>query len=217
MTQSFGTEDLPSSAQDLASLLVLVESRRDVEGQDRLPKSTEFRESGIQSLTAKEFRLITRVSHFDFFRIISEIETNEFFQNNSGCGEAPVWLQLVVALNRLGNYGNGVSLGRTQKLWGIGQGTCALYTTRVLLALKYLATKFVVWPDAEERRSISRRMEQRGFRGCVGFIAGITKGDTTGNVSGQNSERSDESSTEGGLRRSPSYYCILFWLARFLV
>ncbi|ETK73040.1 hypothetical protein L915_19983 [Phytophthora nicotianae] len=60
MTQSFGTEDLPSSAQDRASLLVLVESRRDVEGQDRLPKSTEFRESGIQSLTAKEFRLITR-------------------------------------------------------------------------------------------------------------------------------------------------------------
>ncbi|ETL79699.1 hypothetical protein L917_19724 [Phytophthora nicotianae] len=155
MTQSFGTEDLSSSAQDLASLLVLVESRRDVEGQDRLPKSTEFRESGIQSLTAKEFRLITRVSHFDFFRIISEIETNEFFQNNSGCGEAPVWLQLVVALNRLGNYRNGVSLGRTQKLWGIGQGTCALYTTRVLLALKDLATKFVVWPDAEGRRSMS--------------------------------------------------------------
>ncbi|ETM32937.1 hypothetical protein L914_19765 [Phytophthora nicotianae] len=105
MTQSFGTEDLSSSAQDLASLLVLVESRRDVEGQDRLPKSTEFRESGIQSLTAKEFRLITRMPK--------------------------------------------------------GDDQC--------------------------------RMEQRGFRGCVGFIAGITKGDTTGNVSGQNSERSDES------------------------
>ncbi|ETN21961.1 hypothetical protein PPTG_02029 [Phytophthora nicotianae INRA-310] len=130
MAQLFGTEDLPSSAQDLASLLVLVESRRYLEGHDRLPKSTEFRESGIQSLTAKEFRQITRVSHSSFFRIISEIETNGVFHNNSGCGQAPVSLELAVALNRLGNYRNGVSLD--------------------------LAAKFVMWPDAEGRRSISR-------------------------------------------------------------
>ncbi|POM69288.1 Hypothetical protein PHPALM_14440 [Phytophthora palmivora] len=150
----------------LTALLLLVESRRYLEEHARLPMSIEFRESGFQSLSPKQFRQMTRVSHTSFLRIVSDIENHGIFQNNSACRQAPVWLQLAVALDRLGNYDNG--------LWGIGQGTCALYTTRVLLALKDLAAKYVVWPDNAGRLSTSHRMAQKGFRGCVGFIDATT-------------------------------------------
>ncbi|POM60049.1 hypothetical protein PHPALM_31137 [Phytophthora palmivora] len=142
--QLIDPEELPSSTEELTALLDLVESRRYLEGHARLPMSIEFRESGFQSLSPKQFRQMTMVSHSSFLRIVSDIENHGIFQKNSACGQAPVWLQLAVELDRLGNCGNGVSLGRTQKLWGIGQGTRALYTTRVLLALKDLAAKYVV-------------------------------------------------------------------------
>ncbi|OWZ16652.1 hypothetical protein PHMEG_0009524 [Phytophthora megakarya] len=168
------SDDISSPVEDLMDLLAFVEARRYLEDHDRLPKCVEFRENGIQAVAAKDFRQTTRVSHVSFSRILSEIENHGVFQNYSDCGQAPVWLQLAVVLDRLENYGNRASLGRTQKLWGIGHGTCALYTTRVLLALKDLASSYVVWPSPEERRSMSRRMGLKGFRGCVGFIDGTT-------------------------------------------
>ncbi|ETL91203.1 hypothetical protein L917_10230 [Phytophthora nicotianae] len=173
MAQLFGTEDLPSSAQDLASLLVLVESRRYLEGHDRLPKSTEFRESGTQSLTAKEFRQITRVSHSSFFRIISEIETNRVFHNNSGCGHAPVSLELAVALNRLGNYRNGVRSVNTKALGGRPRDLRSLYDSG---SSCFERSRRQVCDVARCRRATINiaRMAQSGFRGCVGFIDGTT-------------------------------------------
>ncbi|GMF27024.1 unnamed protein product [Phytophthora fragariaefolia] len=87
-------EAFSSPAQELTDLLVLVESRRYLEGHGRLPKNIEFRESGIQSLTPKDFRQTTRVNHASFFRILANIESNDVFHNNSDCGQAPVWLKL---------------------------------------------------------------------------------------------------------------------------
>lgn len=85
-----------------------------------------------------------------------------------------MWLQLAVALDRLETNGNGASLGRTRKLWGLGKGTVALYTSRVIIALNDLRDGFVVWQDATDRKQISRRMEAEGFPDCVGFIDGTT-------------------------------------------
>ncbi|OWY95437.1 hypothetical protein PHMEG_00034554 [Phytophthora megakarya] len=106
--------------------------------------------------------------------VLSEIENHSVFHNNSAHPQASVTLQLAVTLDRLGNYGNGVSLGRTLNLWGIGKGTCVLYTTRVLEALNDLAPRYVVWPNKRKRRAMSRRMAAKGFKGCVGFIDGTT-------------------------------------------
>ncbi|GMF43104.1 unnamed protein product [Phytophthora fragariaefolia] len=169
LQRNLDNEAFSLPAQALADLLVLVESCRYLEGHDHFLKSIEFRESGIQSLTPKDFRQTTHVNHASFFRILLDTDNNDSFHNNSDCGQAPFWLHLAVALDRLGNYGNGVSLGRTKTLWGTGDGTYALYTARVSLALKELAAAYVVWPNTEGRQFTSRRMAQEDFRDCVGL------------------------------------------------
>jgi hypothetical protein len=172
--EQLGDEEHTSATDEIAALLILVESHRYLQGHDRLPKSIDFRTAGFGARSSKEFRRMTRMDRYSFYCVVGEIEQHAVFYSTSDLGQAPVWVQLAVALDRLGNYGNGVSLGRTQKLWGIGHGTCVLYTTRVLIALKSLASKYVAWPDATGCRSISRRMGRTGFRGCVGFIDGTT-------------------------------------------
>jgi hypothetical protein len=121
-----------------------------------------------------QFRRLTRVSRAGFNAILAQIADHPVFHNSSNNAQEPTWLQLAVALDRLGHNGNGVALERTMLLWGISKGTCCLYTSRVLLALSDLSDRYVRWPSQSERRAISRRMEQRGFPGCVGFIDGTT-------------------------------------------
>ncbi|OWZ05756.1 hypothetical protein PHMEG_00022090 [Phytophthora megakarya] len=55
-------------------------------------------------------------------RFALTIEGHNIFSNPSKNPQAPVWLQLAVALDRLGTNGNGASLGRSRKLWGLGKG-----------------------------------------------------------------------------------------------
>ncbi|OWZ03351.1 hypothetical protein PHMEG_00024936 [Phytophthora megakarya] len=96
------------------------------------------------------------------------------FHNNSKHLQAPVWLQLAVALDKLGTYGSGSTQGRTKIIWGVGKGTLDLFTARVVIALNDLSDVYVKWPDEETRRNISRRMASEGFPGCVDFIDGTT-------------------------------------------
>ncbi|OWZ14821.1 hypothetical protein PHMEG_00011636 [Phytophthora megakarya] len=88
--------------------------------------------------------------------------------------QAPVWLQVAVALDKLGTYRSGAAKGRTKHVWGVGSGTIDLYTARVIIALNDLTSLYVKWPDSDERRSMSRRIASEGFPGCVGFIDGTT-------------------------------------------
>lgn len=73
-----------------------------------------------------------KVSRLAFDYILRQIEDKTIFTNESNFPQAPVWLQQAVALDRFRNDRSGVSLSRTTELWGIGQGTCALYTYRVM-------------------------------------------------------------------------------------
>ncbi|KAE9269843.1 hypothetical protein PR003_g31017 [Phytophthora rubi] len=102
-----------------------------------------------------------------FERVVNKIKDNPVFYNDSPCPQAPVWIQLAVALDRFGNYGSGASLSRSQELWGIGEGTVDDYTDRVVKALLELSTDYIWWPTEAERRKMSRRMAILGFCGCV--------------------------------------------------
>lgn len=112
--------------------------------------------------------MITRMDKNSFQRVL--IRDSPVFATTAHCKQAPAWFQLVVALDRFGNYGTGASLSRSKRLWGIGKGTADDYTDRVVCALNELAGRFVRWPSAAERRKSSRHMGSMGFLGCVGFI-----------------------------------------------
>ncbi|KAL3671668.1 hypothetical protein V7S43_003580 [Phytophthora oleae] len=159
---------------DLNEVLMLVEGNRYLSPCLLYDKSRDFAKNYFLKLPDESFRQLTRMSKESFQFVLSEIEDHRVFHNNSVHPQASVTLQLAVTLDRLGNYGDGVSLGRTLKLWGIGKGTCVLYTTRVLEALIDLASQYVVWPNKRKRKAMPKRMAAKGFKGCVGFIDEIT-------------------------------------------
>ena len=60
-----------------------------------------------------DFRQMVRMDQVAFLRLLSKIEDHPTFHNNSHCEQEKVWIQLAVALNRLGCCGNGISkIGR---------------------------------------------------------------------------------------------------------
>ncbi|KAE8952902.1 hypothetical protein PR002_g32543, partial [Phytophthora rubi] len=120
---SFLDEDgdlwMDTPMDDLAEVLMLVEANRYLTPRQLYDKSRDFVLNYFFNLPDDSFRQLTRMSKASFQFVLSEIEGHPVFQNDSLHPQADVALQLAVALDRLGNYGNGVSLGRTLKLWGI--------------------------------------------------------------------------------------------------
>ena len=58
-----------------------------------------------------------------FCYLEEQMITNPIFSNNSRNKQSDVWIQLLVALERFGTQGNGASVGRTARRFGIGNGT----------------------------------------------------------------------------------------------
>jgi hypothetical protein len=94
------------------------------------------------------------------------IKSHSIFKNLSINPQAPVALQLLVAIQRLG-YGNGVSTGRVSRLTGIAEGSVVLYTSRVFRALYSMKNEVICWPDSNERAIISSRYARKWFPGCI--------------------------------------------------
>ncbi|KAG3104168.1 hypothetical protein PI125_g13641 [Phytophthora idaei] len=160
--------------EELHEILVQVLSRRYTVGRRNKPRSLEFAREYFLSLDDDAFRQLTRTTRESFEYICSKIKTHRVFYNNSDHPQSPVWLQLAVALDRLGTNGNGASLGRTTNIWGVGTGTQDLITARVAAALVDLSSEYIKWPSTDEWRKTPRRMKQESFPGCVGFIDGTT-------------------------------------------
>jgi hypothetical protein len=75
------------------------------------------------SLPDDMFRQAVRVNRGTFQHIVRLIEKDSIFQNNSYVSQRPVWLQLMVALERFGCDGNGASVGQIARHAGIGAGS----------------------------------------------------------------------------------------------
>lgn len=137
------SDEAGSGVDELFDLLCAVDSSRYLGDRRRFAKARDFGLSFFANLPPREFRQIARMSKESFERVVSLIKSHSVFANKSRYKQAPVWFQLAVTLDRFGNYGNGASLGRTFKLWGIGKGTVDLFTCRVETALCDLASTFV--------------------------------------------------------------------------
>ncbi|KAE8992908.1 hypothetical protein PR001_g20815 [Phytophthora rubi] len=132
------TEDqlLFSELDQVSDMLQLVESSRYLVDRERIDSCTQFNaEIFMASYPTSRFRQRTRMDKSSFERVVNKIKDNPVFYNDSPCSQAPVWMQLAVALDRFGNYGSGASLSRSQELWGIGKGTVDDYTDRVVKTL----------------------------------------------------------------------------------
>jgi hypothetical protein len=117
------------------------------------------------------FIKLVRVTPHTFLRILGDIEGNPVFQNESNHPQAPVEVQLAVALWRLGRFGNAASMDDCAFMSGIGHGTVVAYTDRVITAILDLHQTYVrLLTDEErirERDWVLRRV------GCPEFAPGI--------------------------------------------
>ncbi|KAI9911877.1 hypothetical protein PsorP6_009292 [Peronosclerospora sorghi] len=127
----------------------------------------------IFELPPESFNQAVRVLPETFEYILNLIKNDPVFINRSFCPQDAVSVQLSLALERLGMNGNGAAVKRIPRTAGVADGTVKLYTDRVISALVRLASEFVLWPQPEERREISRRIAQRsGIVGAVGIVDG---------------------------------------------
>lgn len=128
--------------------------RRKERGPARLP----FILSYVKENDPAEFRSALRVTPNTFDRLVSEIEDDPVFLNNSQNEQIPVAHQLAVVLFRFGHSGNAASLKRVAEWAGYGKGTVLLMTRRVLTAL--LRPEFLkraVPPPTESEREEAKQ------------------------------------------------------------
>jgi hypothetical protein len=99
-----------------------------------------------------------------FDLLVSNISNHGAFHNNSVSGQEqmPVDRQLLIALQRLGNYGNGASVRKIAQWAGVATGTVYLCMARVLSAIldSDMRERHVVWPEGEERERHKIRAEE---------------------------------------------------------
>jgi hypothetical protein len=157
---------------EIMELAASISSHRYLNVSVPIPKNQEWRELFF-AFPDNDFRQMARMDQISFLRLLQKIEDHPVFHNESLHHQELVWVQLAVALNRFGCFGNGVSIGRVARFSGISNGSVWNFTKRVIQAILSLTPDYIHWPDANKRRKIAARFyEKHRLRNCVGIVDG---------------------------------------------
>jgi hypothetical protein len=127
----------------------------------------------LEELDGFRFKQEVRMAKEAFHKIVEMIKDNAVFHNHSYCRQTPVDHQLLVTLRRFGYSGNGGSIGSVARYFRISEGSVEMFTNRCTSAILSLEKDVIVWPQEDEKRCISNRIQSRyTFPSCVGFIDG---------------------------------------------
>jgi hypothetical protein len=109
-----------------------------------------------------------------FEHVLGHIVGASVFANRSSRQQAPVEMQLHLALYRFGCDGNGASIGKVARRFGVSEGTVINYTERVVEALYAIRGQHICWyRDDSKRRQVKQRIEKKsGFPHCLGAVDG---------------------------------------------
>ena len=150
-------DDDQRNQQEIDELLDLkahISSFRYFNSSVTIPKSIEHRIL-LLTLPSEEFREAFRMNKETFLYILTKIQSHQIFKNNSRHQQQPIWLQLLVALERFGFDGTSSSVGKISRNLGISKGTVILYTSRVIEAILSIQNEFIKWPDRRRRKITS--------------------------------------------------------------
>ena len=86
-------------------------SRRYLSNREMVPRAADRLCWLFTVLDDDRFRQEARMSRGFFFQLVNLIENHPIFHNNWKCPQRPVSQQLLVALRRLGQFGNGAAVG----------------------------------------------------------------------------------------------------------
>lgn len=108
-----------------------------------------------------------RIDPSTFDTLVTQIDDDPIFSNNSRNGQMPVEDQVANTLFRLGHSGNAVSLQNIANWAGCGKGTVDLVTWRVMVAVLQpeFMSEAVRLPTEEEIEQAKRWVEVHSCRG----------------------------------------------------
>jgi hypothetical protein len=123
-------------------------------------------------LNDEEFLQKFRMLRKSFGIILNMIKDHPIFESKTK-KMVPPEHQLMVFLKYIGTEGSGSSNANQMNTFGVGYGTTAFYKRRVTTALLSLRDQYVRWPNAEERREISKSIQKEyDFPHYVGIADG---------------------------------------------
>lgn len=106
--------------------------------RDTLPRGPSFLHHVLVALKNERgdlFRQQLRINATTFDALVSAIEDDPVFSNNSNTPQTPVEEQLAITLYRFGHDGNGAGLQEVANWAGVGKGTVTLATRRTMTAI----------------------------------------------------------------------------------
>ncbi|KAL2609432.1 hypothetical protein R1flu_028005 [Riccia fluitans] len=102
--------DSDNDIDDLFEVWAMVSGSRYVEERVWFQRSTEFMERFFINYLDSSFRQVLRMDKRTFLKSLDRLKDHSIFHNESSHPQAPVVVQLVVALDRLGHEENGVCI-----------------------------------------------------------------------------------------------------------
>jgi hypothetical protein len=149
----------------------------------------------LQALNGNRVRQEIRMDITSFNKLYWKIESHPVYEKYANCRRTDIRIQMMVALERLGCYGNGVSVGKLARATGTSgiysnfdkrhfflvfdnlftliEGSVVNFTIRFIIAVTDKLKSRLYWPDHEKREKIKTEIEQDyGFPSCIGFVDG---------------------------------------------
>lgn len=102
-------KECTSDFQEILDIRYRLEQTRCLNKIHRIPKS-EGLERLMLTFPDRTFRIIARCSKNSFARLVSELENHPIFSMECRHKQKPVWLQVLITLNRVGTDGNASSI-----------------------------------------------------------------------------------------------------------
>jgi hypothetical protein len=96
-----------------------------------------------------------------FDNLVTTIQDDEVFHNNSNNSQMPVEEQVAIALYRFGHYGNAASSMKVALQFGVGYGTVLLVTTHVMKAScsEHFHASSVQWANPQAKEAAKEWVE----------------------------------------------------------
>ena len=120
----------------------------------------------LKSARPDQFREELCVTPHTFDVLITKLEYDIVFGNNSHCPQMSVEEQSAITLFRFGPDGNAASLQGVANWAGVGKGTVSLVTHRVMTAIlrPEFMNEAVRFPDAEEKEATKKWVHRHSCR-----------------------------------------------------
>ncbi|MBW0539712.1 hypothetical protein O181_079427 [Austropuccinia psidii MF-1] len=135
------SSDSDSDIQEDIIVLDMITSQKYINPDRRYQLHYMYTMNYLQILSSEKFQQLCRTTHESFERFVAQIQNDNTFQNSSQNKQCNPAIQLAVALSRLGSNGNGRTLGKIGRLFGISPRAIVLYTQRVIQILMNLKCK----------------------------------------------------------------------------